>query len=59
MGLFLFIYFLFNNNFYRKFLDFSGIRPRIVCLEGEHTDHLTTTTALINITSIVNLNVMV
>ena len=43
---FLFIFVLFNNNFYRKIVDLSGIRTRIVGVEGEHADHLTTTTAL-------------
>ena len=41
----LFIFVLFNNNFMRKFIDLSGIRTRIVGVEGEHADHLTTTTA--------------
>ena len=42
-GLF-FIYFIsFQIQFYRKIVDFRGIQTWIV--EGEHTDHLTTTTA--------------
>ena len=40
-GPFLFIF----NNFYRKIVDSSGIRTRIVRVEGEHADHLTTTRA--------------
>ena len=42
----MFIFVLFNNNFYRKIVDLSGIRTRIVGVEGEYADHLTTTTAL-------------
>ena len=42
----LFVYFvIFNNNLYRKIVDFSGIWTRIVGAEGEHAYHLTTTTA--------------
>ena len=40
---FLFIFVLFNHNFYRK--NFSEIRTRIVGVEGKYYDHLTTTTA--------------
>ena len=43
-GLFLFIFFL--QTIYRiKTLDFIRIRTRIVGVEDEHADHLTTTTA--------------
>ena len=42
---FLFIFVLFKNNLYRKTVGVSGIRTRIVGVEGEHADHLTTTTA--------------
>ena len=35
----------FQQQFYRKIVDLSGIRTRIVGVEGEHADHLTTTTA--------------
>ena len=41
-GLFLFNSFLFKHNFYRKTVGFSRIRTRIVGVEGEHADHLTT-----------------
>ena len=42
----LFVYFrAFQQQFYRKIVDLSGIRTRIVGVEGEHADHLTTTTA--------------
>ena len=41
-NLFLFIFVLFNNNF----SDFSRIQTLIVGPDGEHTDHLTTPTAL-------------
>ena len=44
-GLFLFIFVLFKHNIIEKTLGFSGIRTRIVGVEGEHADHLTTTTA--------------
>ena len=45
----LFVYFRsFQQQFYRKIVDHSGIRTRIVGVEGEHADHLTTTTALPN-----------
>ena len=43
-GLFLFIL-VFSITIYRKIVDLSGIRTRIVGVEGEHADHLTTTTA--------------
>ena len=43
-GLFLFFR-SFQIQFYRKIVDFSGIRTQIVGIEGEHADHLTTTTA--------------
>ena len=43
---FLFIFVLFKHNLYRKTVGVSGIRTRIVGVEGEHADHLTTTTAL-------------
>ena len=44
-GLF-FVYFCsFKQQFYRKIVNFSGIRTLIVRAEGEHADHLTTTTA--------------
>ena len=42
----LFVYFrAFQQQFYRKIVDLSGIRTWIVGVEGEHADHLTTTTA--------------
>ena len=44
-GLFLFIFVLFKHNIIEKTLGFSGIRIWIVGVEGEHADHLTTTTA--------------
>ena len=44
-GLFLFIFVLFKHKFYRKAVDISGIRTRIVGVEGEHAEYLTTTTA--------------
>ena len=44
-GLFLFIFVLFKHKFYRKTVGVSGIRTRIVGVEGKHADHLTTTTA--------------
>ena len=34
-----------NTNFTEKSVDFSGISTRIVGIEGEHADHLTTTPA--------------
>ena len=48
-GLFLFIFVLFKHNIIEKTLGFSGIRTRIVGVEGKHADHLTTTTAQLNI----------
>ena len=40
---FLFIFVFFSNtNFIEKTVGFSGIRTRIVGLEGEHADRLTT-----------------
>ena len=44
-GLFLFIFVLFEHNFYRNTVGFSGIRTRFVGVEGEYADPLTTTTA--------------
>ena len=42
----LFVYFRsFQTQYYRKTIGFSRIRTRIVGVEGEHADHLTTTTA--------------
>ena len=41
---FLFVFVLFKHKFYRKTVDVSGIGARIVGVEGEHADHLTTTT---------------
>ena len=40
--LFVFLFFS-NTNFTEKTVDVSGIRTRIVGLEGKHADHLTTT----------------
>ena len=42
---FLFIFVLFKHKFYRKTVDVSGIRTLIIGVEGEHADHLITTTA--------------
>ena len=40
-----FIFVLFKHQFYRKkTVGFSGIQTLIVGVEGEHADHLTTTT---------------
>ena len=39
----LFVY--FQNPYYRKLIDFTGIWTRIVGIEEEQADHLTTTTA--------------
>ena len=47
-GLFLYILVLFKHKFYIKTVGFSGIWTLIDRVEGEHTDHLTTTTALNN-----------
>ena len=41
----LFVYFGSLQQIYRKIANFSGIRTRIVEVEGKHTNHLTTTTA--------------
>ena len=41
---FLFIFVLFQRNFYSKNVGFSGSRTRIVGVQGEHADHLSTTT---------------
>ena len=42
----LFVYFRsFKHNIIEKALGFSEIQTRIVGVEGEHADHLTTTTA--------------
>ena len=44
--LFLVISFFSNTNFTEKlYLDVSGIRTRIIVIEGKYADHLTTTTA--------------
>ena len=43
----LFVYFLSLQQFYRKIVDFSGIRTRISGVEGKHTDHLTITMAIV------------
>ena len=43
---FLFIFVLFNHNFTEKIVDYSMIRTRIVGVEGEHADYLTTITTL-------------
>ena len=43
----LFVYFhSFQQEFYRKIVDFSRTLTQIVEVEGEHADNLTTTTAL-------------
>ena len=39
----------FHNCFYRKIVDFSGIRARVIGIEGEHADHLIATTAQFNL----------
>ena len=44
-SLFLFIFVHFKHKLYRKTIGFSGIQTRIVGVEGEHADLLTTTTA--------------
>ena len=42
----LFVYFhSFQTQFYRLTVGFSGIRTRIVRVEGEHADHITITAA--------------
>ena len=45
-GLFLFIFVFSNTNFTEKTVGISRIQTRIVRVEGEHANHLTTTTAL-------------
>ena len=47
----LFIFILFKNIFIEKVVDFSGIRTWIVEVEGEHADHLTTTTTPLSLYS--------
>ena len=49
MASFLFIFVLFKHNLYRKTVGVSGIRTRIIGVEGEHADHLTTTTAQVGL----------
>ena len=44
-GLILLICVLLKHNFFRKTVSFSGIRTWIGGVEGDHADHLTTTTA--------------
>ena len=39
------LFVLFEHNFYRNTVGFSGIRTRFVGVEGEYADPLTTTTA--------------
>ena len=46
-GLFLFIFVHYKHKFCRKTVGFSGIRTWVVEVQGEHADHLTTTTALV------------
>ena len=43
---FLFIFVLFKHNFTEKTVGFSGIRTRVVRVEGEQADYLTTIRAL-------------
>ena len=43
---FLFIFFILKNKFTEKIVDYSMIRTRIVGVEGEHADYLTTITTL-------------
>ena len=41
------LFFIFSNtNLTEKTVGISGIRTRIVGVEGEHADHLTTTTTM-------------
>ena len=47
-GPFWFIFRFFQTHITEKTVGFSRIRTRIVRLEGEHADHLTTTTALLS-----------
>ena len=42
---FLFIFFLLKHILQEKTVDFSGTHTQIVGVEGDHADHLTTTTA--------------
>ena len=45
-GLFFSLFLFFaNTNVTERAVDVSGIRTRIVGIEGKHADHLTTTTA--------------
>ena len=44
-GLFLIIFVLFKHKFFRKTVGVNRIRTRIIGVEGEHADHLTTTSA--------------
>ena len=44
-GLFLFIFVLFKHKFYRKYVLSREIQTQIIAVEGEHANHLTTTTA--------------
>ena len=41
----MFIFVLFKHHFTEKTVGFHGIRTRFVGVEGNHADHLTTTTA--------------
>ena len=41
----MFIFVLFKLRSHKKTVDYSGIQTWIFGIEGEHTDHLTTTTA--------------
>ena len=41
----IFVYFSSFQQLYRKNVDFSGIRTRIVGMNGQHSDHLITTAA--------------
>ena len=43
-GLFLFSF--FQTIYWIKTVEFSRIRTRIIGVEGDHTDHLTATTAI-------------
>ena len=42
---------IFSAKIWQKNVDFSGIQTRIIGVEGEHTDHLTTTTVLDGVTN--------
>ena len=46
-GLCLVYYISFEHKFYGKIVDFSGIRTRIVRVEGTHADHLTNVTSIL------------